>query len=335
LKLNRKEQQVLSLLKYIRHKFPAHASLLLTLSFLLLLSGCIDYKQLKTDLISAVAKQEQLKSYQFKGSIELTADASLLSGAVSPFAAALFAFLKDSKIEYNGISLLGPAQMEATFKVTPTGGSSTDIPVLIKDNKLFFHIPALNKEDEYLVLPLANKPGATAGNSDAIGNTGHLITSLNAQLLNGINPDWLQNSKDLVTLADGTTSKRITIDINKKNEQALNDYWNQSIPGLLEVLKTNGIILTASSDAWQHALKQIQFRTPTTISFLIDDQGFIHEQNWNLSFSVNGSTNMNHLNWTQTLSDLNKVPAFTKEIPSKQKSLEDLFKLINPAAATK
>jgi hypothetical protein len=325
----------LSLLESIKHKHLTYVSLLLSISFLLLISGCIDYKQLKTDLLLAASKQEQVKSYQFKGSIELGADASILGGAASPYAVALFAFLKDSKIEYSGLAALEPAQLEAAFKVTPTGGTNIDIPVLIKDNKLFFRIPALNKDDEYLVLPIANKQAAAAGNADALKNTGHLATILNTQLLNGINPEWLQNSKDPVKLADGTTSKRITIDINKKNEQAFNEYWIQVIPGLMDVLKTNGLVSSTAWDAWQKTLKQIQFRTPSTISFLIDDQGFIHEQNWSLTFTANGSTNNNHLNWTQTLSDLNKAPAFTKEIPAKQKSLEDLFKLINPAAAKK
>lgn len=326
----------MSLLESIRHKSPSYVSLfLLSLSFLLLISGCTDYKQLKTDLLLAVSKQEQVKSYQFKGSIELKADASLLGGSASPFAAALFAFLKDSKIDYSGLTALEPAQMEAAFKVTPTGGANIDIPVLIKENKLFFRIPVLNKDDEYLVLPIANKQGNAAGNPDALKNTGHMAINLSTQLLNDINPEWLQNSKDPVKLADGTTSKRITIDINKKNEQTFNEHWNQSIPVLMEVLKINGLITAAGLDSWQKILKQIQFRTPSTMSFLIDDQGFIHEQNWSLTFTANGSTNVNHLNWIQTLSDLNKAPAFTKEIPARQKSLEDLLKLINPTAAKK
>ncbi|WP_207952947.1 hypothetical protein [Paenibacillus agricola] len=291
---------------------------------------------MKTDLLSAVSKQEQVKSYQFKGSIELKADGSLMGGATSPMAAAMFAFLKESKVEYSGLTTLEPAQMEAAFKVTPTGSSNIDIPVLIKDNKLFFHIPALNKDEEYLMLPIQNKQGAAAAiPADALKNPGQLATSLNTLLVSGINPEWLQNSKDPVQLPDGSSSKRITLDINKKNEQAFNDYWSQSLPGLMDVFKSNGLISATALDAWQKTLKQVQFRTPSTISFLIDEQGFIHEQNWSLSFTANGSTNINHLAWTQTLSDLNQTPAFTKEVPAKQKSVEDLLKLINPAAAKK
>ncbi|SFL32096.1 hypothetical protein SAMN03159341_10571 [Paenibacillus sp. 1_12] len=315
-------------------KFSVYASFLLSLSLLLLITGCTDYKQLKTDLLQAVAKQEQVTSYQFKGSIELKADPSLL-GATSPFTATLFAFLKDSKIDYNGLTAMDPAQLEANFKVTPSGGTVMDIPVLIKENKLFFRIPALNKDDEYLVFPITGKTSPAAGSTEALKNTNHLTSTIYDQLLNGINAEWLQTSKDPVTLADGTITKRITLDINNKNEQAFNSIWKQAIPGFTELLKSNGLASTASIDGWQTALKEVQFRAPSSLEFLIDNQGFIHEQKWSLTFSANGSTNENHLLWTQSLSELNKAPVFTKEIPTKQKSLEDLLKLVKPAPAAK
>jgi hypothetical protein len=317
-------------------KLSVYASFLLSLSVLLLITGCTDYNQLKTDLLQAVAKQEQVTSYQFKGSIELKADPSLLGGAASPFTAALFAFLKDSKIDYNGLTALEPAQLEAAFKVTPTGGSLIDIPVLIKDNKLYFRIPAINKDDEYLVFPITEKSSNPAtGSSEALKNSSHLASTIHDQLLNGINPEWLQTSKDPVTLADGTVTKRITLDINSKNEQAFNDIWKKAVPGFTELLKSNGLASAANIDGWQSMLKEVQFRAPSSLEFLIDNQGFIHEQKWNVAFTANGSTNENHLIWTQSLSELNKAPAFTKEIPAKQKSLEDLLKLVKPAPAVK
>lgn len=317
-------------------KLSVYASFLLSLSVLLLITGCTDYNQLKTDLLQAVAKQEQVTSYQFKGSIELKADSSLLGGATSPFTAALFAFLKDSKIDYNGLTALEPAQLEANFKVTPTGGSLIDIPVLIKDNKLFFRIPAINKDDEYLVFPIIEKKSnPVAGSSEALKNSSHLASTIHDQLLNGINPEWLHTSKDPVTLADGTVTKRITLDINSKNEQAFNDIWKKAVPGFTELLKSNGLASAANIDGWQSTLKEVQFRAPSSLEFLIDNQGFIHEQKWNVAFTANGSTNENHLIWTQSLSELNKAPAFTKEIPAKQKSLEDLLKLVKPTPAVK
>jgi hypothetical protein len=305
---------------------------LLLLCFLLFLTGCTDYKQLKADMLQAISKQEEIKSYGFAGSIELKADASLLGGT-TPFTAALFALLKDSKVDYKGLTALEPSQMEAALTVTPTGGAAIDIPVLIKDSKLFFHMPALNKDDEYMGMPITNKPAAGAANTEALKNTGHLTSSINGQLLSGIDPNWLQTAKDPVTLADGTTAKRITLDINKKNATAFNEYWVQAIPGFIDLLKTNGLATGAALDSWQTTLKQVKFQEPSTIDMLIDNQGFIHEQKWNLTFTANNSTNVNHIIWTHTLSDVNKAPAFTKDIPAKLKSLDDLLKLLKPAPA--
>ncbi|NOU95426.1 hypothetical protein GC093_19665 [Paenibacillus sp. LMG 31456] len=311
-------------------KITARASLL-SAALVLFVTGCTDYKQIKADLLQAVSKQEEVKNYRFAGSIELKADAALL-GQANPFAAALFAILKDSKIEYTGITALEPSsQLETSLKVTPTGGTAIDIPILIKDSKLFFHMPALNKEDEYMVLPIQ----ASSSSTEPLKNTGHLTATLNQQLLNGVDPNWLQPTKELITLADGTAANRITLAINSKNEKAFADYWDQSLPGFLELLKTNGLATGASIDSWQATLKQIKFKAPTTLDMLIDNDGYIHEQKWNLIFTAGGSTNENRIVWTQTLSEINKKPAFTKEIPAKQKSLDELLKLTQQAPAVK
>jgi hypothetical protein len=312
-------------------KVPVRASLLLSASLILFITGCTDYKQLKADLLQAVNKQEEIKSYRFTGTIELKADASLL-GQASPFAAALFAILKESKIEYSGISALEPSRLETNLKVTPTGGSAIDIPVLIKDSKLYFHMPALNKVDEYMMLPIqARQPGAEqTGNTEPLKNTGHLSAALNQQLLNGIDPKWLQPSKEAVTLADGTTAKRITLDINEKNEQAFAEHWKKSLPGFIELLQTNGLASGTSLEAWNAALQKVNFQAPTSVDMLIDNEGFIHEQRWNISFTSGSSTKDNHILWTQSLTEINQNPAFTKDIPAKQKSLDELLKLIKP-----
>ncbi|TDF96702.1 hypothetical protein [Paenibacillus piri] len=316
-----------------KRKHTARATVLISAALMLLVTGCTDNKQLKTDLLQAVHKQEEIKSYRFTGSIELKADASLL-GQASPFAAALFAILKDSKIEYDGISAMEPSRLETTLKVTPSGGSAIDIPVLIKDSKLFFHMPALNKDDEYMMLPVQPKtPGTDSGNTEPLKNTGRLSSAIQQQLLDGIDPNWLQPSKEPVTLADGTSAKQITLTITGKNEQALSENWDKSLPGLIELFKTNGLASGSSLDVWQAALKQIKFRAPTSVTILIDKDGYIHEQKWDVAFTSGASTNENHLVWKQSLTDINQNPAFTKDIPAKQKSLDELLKLTKPASA--
>jgi hypothetical protein len=322
------------LLAASKRKFTA--TVLLPAAFILFMSGCTDNKQLKQDLLQAVSKQQEIKTYKFNGSIELKADTSLF-GQASPITSALFALIKDSKIDYKGISSLEPSRMESELKVTPAGASPIDIPVLIKDSKLYFHIPAINKDEEFMVLPVqaAKSPAPASGSGEPLQNTGRLTAAFDQQLLNEIDPNWLQTAKDPVILADGTTAKRITLDVNPKNEKTFSDYWDKLQPGFIELLKTNSLASGASLETWQAALKQIKIKAPTTVDMLIDNQGFIHEQKWNLSFTSGGSANINHMVWTQSLTEINQNPAFAQEIPAKTKSLDELLKLTQPAAAVK
>ncbi|ULL17615.1 hypothetical protein DVH26_26070 [Paenibacillus sp. H1-7] len=317
-------------------KFTVIVALLLTIGIALFMTGCTDNAQVKQELLQAVSKQEQIVNYRFQGSIELKADASLI-GQASPVTAALFALLKDSKIEYKGVSSLEPSRMETTLNVTPNGGSAIAIPVIIKDSKLFFHMPPLNKQDEYMVLPIASGlPAASGanGSADPLKNTGHLTAELTKQLLNGIDPKWLVTAKDQATLQDGTPVKSITIDVNKKNEQAFNDYLKATvIPGLMNSLKTNGLSNAGTLDSFTASLQQIKLHAPSSINLRIGNDGYIREQTWSLVFATGTSTNENKLVWTQTLSEVNQNPAFTQETPAKQKSLDELLRLVKPAPA--
>ncbi|WP_028549260.1 hypothetical protein [Paenibacillus sp. UNC451MF] len=310
-------------------------SLLLTLFAITILTGCTDNKQLKQDLLQAINKQQDVANYRFEGSIDLHADSSLF-GQANPIAASLFSLIKESKLEFKGVAALEPARMETNLTVTPNGGSPISIPVLIKDSKLFFQMPPLNKPDEYMMLPIQNKQASSNGSTEPLKNTGQLTANLTQQLFKDIDPKWLQTSKEAAALSDGTTVKRITLEINKKNEQAFADYMNQSVvPGLQEIIKTNGLAASSSVDSWTTTLGQIKVKAPSTITLMIDNEGYIREQQWNLSFTSGSSTNENKLNWTYTISDINKNPAFTQETPAKVKSLEDLLRLVKPANAAK
>ncbi|MCS7463432.1 hypothetical protein N0M98_25325 [Paenibacillus doosanensis] len=312
-------------------KFSIYIALVAMTGIALFLTGCTDNKQLKQDLLQAAAKQQEIVNYRFQGSVELKADAALF-GQTSPMTATLFALLKDSQIDYKGVAALEPPRMEADLSVTPAGGTAIDIPVLIKDSKLYFHMPPLNKQDEYMTLPIA-PPKDQASGSDASGalkNTGRLTAEITKQLLSGADPDWLQTTKEAVTLQDGSPGKQIALSVTPKNEQAVADYLNQSVlPSLSAQLKTNGL----ASDAWSSALGAIRLRAPSSIEMRIDSDGFIREQKWDLVFTSGGSANEHHLIWTHALSDINRNPAFAREVPAKQKSLEELLLFLKPAGA--
>ncbi|TVY09619.1 hypothetical protein [Paenibacillus cremeus] len=297
--------------------------LILLCSTALMAVGCTDHKQLKQDLQAAVQKQEQALANHFSGTVDLKLDASLFQGA-APMAAAMLTTLKDSHIEYSGAATLAePVRMEATLKVLPKGAaSSIDMPLLIKDNKLYLQMPAINKPDEYLMLPLDKGP-------ERLKNTGHLSSVVYGKLLEGINPDWLEPGQQQETLPGSTEPvKRITLNITDKNQKAAADAINGVIPGILSELLQSGLSTSAQTDQWKKAMSTFQVTSPSSVSMLIDNQGFIREQSGKLQFRVDASSAVQAMEWKHTTSDINQTISFTQDEPKQVKSMDDILRLV-------
>ncbi|UUZ96106.1 hypothetical protein LJK87_18150 [Paenibacillus sp. P25] len=188
----------------------------------LLAAGCTDHQRLKKEVVQAAQKQEEIRSYHFTGTMDLKLDPALFQG-VPPLTAGILSLLKESRIEYAGAaSLTDAVQMEADIKITPKGASApTIVPILIKDNKLYMQLPAVNKPDEYMAFPLdSTVPGSPAA-ADRLKNTGRLTSALSAKLFEGLDPNWLDTDNKTETLPDGTTGKHIKLEISSKNQKAV------------------------------------------------------------------------------------------------------------------
>ncbi|MCM3267318.1 hypothetical protein [Paenibacillus elgii] len=296
----------------------------------LLTSACTDHQQVKQDLVQAVAKQEQIQSYRYAGEAELKLDASLFSGS-QPVTAALLGLVKESKFEYSGlVSLADPVRMEASVKLTPKGAASPiELPFLLKDNKMYLQMPAITKADEYLMLPLDKQ-------ADKLKNTGRLSASLIGKLLVGVNPNWLEPGSKDEKLADGEPAKRITLTVTDKNKQDTAKYFAAALPSVLNELMISGLSGTGQTEEWKKSLERIKIEAPTTLSILIDNQGFIREQTGKLYFSVEGGNDAkNSVEWTYKVQEINQTPAFTKEAPKQVKHAEDILRLLPKPQAGK
>ncbi|NTZ18489.1 hypothetical protein EXW96_13170 [Paenibacillus sp. JMULE4] len=142
--------------------------------------------------------------------------------------------------------------MEATFTLTPKGAVSPIVlPILLKDNKMYLHLPAISPTDEYIMLPL-------------------------------------------------------------ENAQSL---WNAD----------RGLASGIFAEQWSPA-------APSSVSTVIDEQGFIREQSGKLSFTDKKSGKaVSVIEWTQQIDDVNQTPNFSKEEPKQVKNLQDILRLL-PAA---
>lgn len=299
-----------------------------------LITGCTDHQKLKQDMLQAVQKQEQARSYRFTGELQLQLDASLFAGA-QPLTAAMATLLKDSAIAYTGAAAEAVSgesvRFEADMTVTPKNGAQPIlIPALIKDNKLYLALPVFNKPDEFTVLPLGQGDNAAAS-GETLKNTGHLSAVLSGKLLEGIDPAWINEDSEPTALADGTPGRRLRLELTAKNEQAAADYFAASLPGALAELAASGLQPSAG-DALGKALANARLKAPSSLTLLVDGQGFIREQTGELRFSL-GDGPASALKWTQRLSDINGQIDFRKDVPKQTKPLDDLLRLLPKAPA--
>lgn len=300
--------------------------LLLLGCFLFLAVGCTDHEQLKQDLLQAASKQEQVQSFRFSGEANLQLDAALFQGA-QPMTAAMLGLFKESTIQYEGmISLTERARMEATFTMTPKGAASPIVlPVLLKDNKMYLHLPAINQTDEYMMFPIENIQGKSNPTSGS-------AFGINVKLLEGIDSKWLEpGSKDELQ-SNGEPAKRITLTVNEKNLTEVSKQLSTVLPSILNDLTAGGLSSADQTERFKSFAEQWSIAAPSSISTTIDEQGFIREQSGKLSFTAkNSGKTVSVIEWTQKIDDVNQPPNFTKEVPKQVKNLQDILRLLPTA----
>ncbi|AFC32228.1 hypothetical protein PM3016_5532 [Paenibacillus mucilaginosus 3016] len=286
-------------------------------SALLTASGCTDHELLKQELQQAAAKQEQIKTYRFSGHAELALDASLFEGML-PMTAALLSLFKDSRIEYKGAaSLEAPIRMEADITVKPKGADAIELPLLLQDNKLYIHIPALNPSGEYLLFPLQE--------SEKLQNTGRLSALLSERLLQGVKPEWIEEAED--TPPADAASKRRIISVTKKNQQEVEAYLSSVLPALLEEMVKNGLGTPAQAQEWTSAAGRLQIQPPGSLALEISKDGYLEGQEGKLFLSTDAHPERQHgITWSYRTTEINQPVGFTREIPAKVKTAEDLMK---------
>jgi hypothetical protein len=299
------------------------------------LTACTDNEKIKQTVQQSLIKQNEMKSYQFAGSAGLSLSDTLLSSP-NPLTNSLLTLLREGTIDWKGTAGTDPVQFETDLQVTPKGAStSIAIPILIKDSKLYFNMPAISKPDEYYVVDLAqiSKNSKSPLTPDSLKNTSQVTSALSTLLFTGIDAKWFKEAKDPVKLKDGASAKYISIDITSKNEKEITTYLQSKLPEFISILQTNGLMAAEQAEKMKNGVgKSLQIQSPSKLSIAIDDQGFIRDQVFDLHFSVtadNGKASSNQLTLHQTLDNINQPPVFTKEVPKNTKSFEDVMKLLS------
>jgi hypothetical protein len=298
------------------------------------LTACTDNTKIKALVEQSLNKQKEVKSYKFDGSLSLKLSDTMMASS-NPLTNGILALAKESKLEWNGASTTDPVQFESDFKLTPKGSTtSMAIPILIKDSKLYFNMPAINKPDEYYAVDLqqSSKDSKTPLNLDTLKNTSQVTAALSSLFINEVDAKWFNESKEPVKLKDGTLAKSVTIEITKNNEKDFTTLVQSKLPEFLQTLQTNGLISATQADNFKNGpAKSLQIQAPGKLNIAIDDQGFIRDQTFELTFSItaaNGSASSNQFTIHQSIDNINQAPAFTKEVPKNVKNFDELLKSV-------
>ncbi|MBP1961413.1 hypothetical protein [Paenibacillus aceris] len=304
---------------------------------LLSLTACTDNTKVKEAFEQSLSKQNEMKSYTFEGSTTLSISDGLLKTS-NPLTNGLVSLVKESTMDWKGISNVDPLEFQTDLKITPKGSTSPfEIPILIKDSKLYFNMPALNKTpDEFYAVDLQqmSQNSKSALTLDTLKNTSQLSTALGNLVFNGIDPKWYKEDKAPVKLKDGSSAKSISVELTSKNEKDINTIFQTKLPEFYGYLQNNGFLSADKAELLKKGQPSaIQLKAPSKMVVAIDDSGFIREQTFDIAFqmTVDGKVQDNHIVLHQTYDAINKATPVTKEVPKNVKNFDDILKLIAPA----
>jgi hypothetical protein len=313
--------------------------LLVLISSLLL--ACTSNKEIQTEAIQAITKQSEMKAYSFEGSAALGLSDGLVS-ATNPLTLGLINMLKESTIEWKGTAEQSPARLEITLKLTPKNASTPiEIPVLIKDNKLYFYMPAISKPGEFFVMDLSTSSiGSNNGiKPEALQNATSSMSNIMRIFINNAEDKWLKEDKEPAQLLDGTTGKSITMEITSSNEKAVNTSLKDKLGEMIDSLTTGGFITTATAETWKSKdTNQFEIKAPSKLQLIIDNEGNIRSQTFDLKIGItdsNNTTNIHAITIKQNYNNINGTPAFEMNIPENPISFNEVLKFLSPTKANK
>jgi hypothetical protein len=308
----------------------------LTAISLISLTACTDNTKVKEAFEQSLSKQKEMKSYTFDGGTTLAISDGLMKSS-NPLTNGILSLVKESTIDWKGISNMEPLQLQTDLKITPKGSSSPfEIPILIKDSKLYFNMPALNKTaDEYYVIDMQqmSQNSKSPLTLDTLKNTSQLSTTLGNLVFSGIDAKWYTEAKEPVKLKDGSSAKSISVELTSKNEKDLNTLFQTKLPDFLGYLQNNGFLPADKAELLKKTQPNaIQLKAPGKIVVAIDDKGFIRDETIDISFTItaDGKAQDNHILLHQTYDAINQATPLTKEVPKNVKSFDDILKLIAP-----
>ncbi|WP_254634638.1 hypothetical protein [Paenibacillus sp. GbtcB18] len=286
--------------------FKAFISLSIAIAIpAVLISGCSEREAARAAVKGALHKQAEMNAFAFAGGADLHLD-GLPAGDSSTVPGQLFSFLKDSKLEWKGAASLNPVRWESDLKAASRSGSAElTVPLLFQDNKLFFHMPLLNPDNEYFVTRLGLPPDSPASAGDKTGTVpktaasptlehlSRLYSDLSKLLQEGADEAWFEHDGE-VKLTDGSAAQSYTASVTRMNAGAWNKKVQEKLPRFLEALKSNGLISEAQAAEFGRSASSFKLSALVNGRSLSIRKVFYESSIWNLSLPAPEGINLPH-----------------------------------------
>lgn len=305
-------------------------------------AGCSKENEAKEKMELAFTKQAEMKAYSFTGSADLSLEPPAQKEGANPMTSVLLNMFLKSKLEWSGAAATEPIRFEADLKSTPANTSaSVNLPFLLKDNKMYLHIPMLNKQDEYFSIDMAELAKLSGQSNpvapDSLKNITKTLSEAAKLAISGVDPKWFKETKD-ATLKDGSEAAAYSLDITEKNRKEITEALKAKWPQLADSMKASGLFTGTQAEDWKAQAATLSVSAPGTIAVKVDGSGFIREQTVNLAVTYQGKDGKAHessFRVSQAYNDVNQSPKFSKEEPKNARPLADILKLLMPQAAGK
>jgi hypothetical protein len=306
--------------------------------------GCGDREQLQLDVQKALAKHTEMNNYRFSGSADLSLERPAADWSSNPMTAGILKMITNGQLTWEGVASVEPVRMELLLKLSPHGSNQPiDIPMLIQDNKMYLHIPAINEAEQYYEIDLdqLSKLSGTDNplSPEQLGGAGQLFSSIFHDIVSAVNP------KRFIEIGNAKAGIRsINITLQQKHVEEAIDIWFTALPGIIQQLSEAGYIQPQALEAWEQKLTptnhhsriehsdEITLNKPVTLLTKLDEEGFVRESHMKVDISAIGK-NKAAKTWSVDVvnhyDDINQNPAFIQPIPTNIKPFTDILKYMS------
>ncbi|WP_127582732.1 hypothetical protein [Paenibacillus koleovorans] len=288
-------------------------------------AGCSEGKQAKEHMLQALRKQAEIRSYSFEGRAELQLSETLRASEMTgdPLTGLLVQSLTASQLRWSGTAQVEPLRLESKLSVAPASGiGQLDVPILIKDTKMYMQIPLLNPKNEYVSMDLGGK-------SANLSQSSRLLADQTAALLEAIDSKWFAS-----TTSSGDRPAIYTIDIKADNAGPISAQLKLQLPEWIDRLASAGLVGQPQAKALKASIadQTLKIQPPRLIRLVAGADGYVSELQTDISYTLeaNGTTTpLQRLALSNQWSRINETPAFNQDIPATAKPLEELLKPVS------